>query len=85
MSVKRFYKDASGLSRIVANFISEGLGASQPGLVIATPAHASLIKMELQLYRATSSRSKPTAAFSSLTRTGRPYVVTATGQNTRVN
>jgi hypothetical protein len=35
----RFYKDAESLCRIVGNFLAEGLAASQPAVVIATPAH----------------------------------------------
>jgi hypothetical protein len=35
----RFYKDSESLCRIVGNFLGEGLAASQPAIVIATPAH----------------------------------------------
>ncbi len=35
----RFYEDAAALSRIVADFLLEGMRTGQPALVIATPVH----------------------------------------------
>lgn len=43
----RFYKDAAGLSRIVADFLVEGLAIDQPAVVIATPKHREAIRNEL--------------------------------------
>jgi DcmR-like sensory protein len=43
----RFYQDADGLSRIVSNFLAEGFGAHEPGVVIATPAHMAQIEGQL--------------------------------------
>jgi uncharacterized protein YaaQ len=44
----RFYEDAESLSRIVSAFLSEGLRASQPAIVIATPAHRAAIEKQLR-------------------------------------
>jgi MEDS: MEthanogen/methylotroph, DcmR Sensory domain len=44
----RFYKDPGGLSRIVADFIGDGLAAREPAIVIATPPHRSLIVQNLK-------------------------------------
>ena len=44
----RFYKDADGLSRIVADFIGDGLAAGEPAIVIATPRHRTQIVRNLQ-------------------------------------
>ena len=43
----QFYKDELSLAGTVANFLAEGVGDGQPGLVIATPAHAESITREL--------------------------------------
>jgi len=43
----RFYKDADGLCRIVANFLAEGVAANQPAIVIATPVHRAGIAAHL--------------------------------------
>ena len=43
----RFYKDAEGLSRIVADFLAEGFAVGQPAVVIATPKHRESIDMQL--------------------------------------
>jgi hypothetical protein len=43
----RFYKDSDSLSQIVARFVGEGLAATQPAIVIATPAHRDLIVKQL--------------------------------------
>jgi DcmR-like sensory protein len=43
----RFYKDAAGLSRIVADFLAEGLAVDQPAVVIATPKHREAIRTAL--------------------------------------
>src|SRR4029079_6150370 len=44
----RFYYDSVGLCQIVADFIAEGLNAGQPGVVVATPAHAARIESFLR-------------------------------------
>jgi hypothetical protein len=44
----RFYKDPDGLSRIVADFIGDGLAAGEPAIIIATPQHRALIVRNLQ-------------------------------------
>jgi len=44
----RFYENAEALSRIVAGFLAEGFNASQPGIVIATPAHRAAIEERLR-------------------------------------
>ena len=44
----RFYKDADSLSRIVANFVAQGLAEGAPGIVIATPAHRDAICRSLE-------------------------------------
>jgi hypothetical protein len=43
----RFYKDAEGLSHIVATFLAEGFVEGQPAIVVATPLHLSAIKTAL--------------------------------------
>ena len=43
----RFYRDAEGLCRIVADFLAEGFAADQPAIVIATPAHREGIEQQL--------------------------------------
>lgn len=40
----RFYKDADSLCAIVGTFLTEGLTASQPAVVIATPVHRRSIE-----------------------------------------
>jgi hypothetical protein len=44
----RFYKDADGLARIVADFIGDGLAGAEPGIVIATPEHRARIMRNLR-------------------------------------
>ena len=44
----RFYKDADSLSRIVAEFLADGLTCGQPAIVIATPAHIIAIEQRLR-------------------------------------
>lgn len=43
----RFYENDKSLSQIVARFLSEGLAAGNPGIVIATPAQRAAIVREL--------------------------------------
>lgn len=43
----RFYENAEALTRIVAEFIGEGLAHSTPGLVIATPEHVTALDLQL--------------------------------------
>jgi hypothetical protein len=43
----RFYKDAHSLCRIVGQFLTDGVQAAQPGIVIATPAHRAGIQQSL--------------------------------------
>lgn len=40
----RFYKDSDSLCAIVGTFLKEGFAASQPAVVIATPAHTEKIE-----------------------------------------
>ena len=44
----RFYDSTESLSRIVADFLNEGLRANQPGLVIATAEHRAGIEEALR-------------------------------------
>lgn len=44
----RFYRDPDGLSRMVADFIGDGLASGQPAIVIATPWHRSKIVQNLR-------------------------------------
>lgn len=44
----RFYKDADCLSRIVADFVGDGLAAGEPAVVIATPEHRAVIVRNLR-------------------------------------
>jgi hypothetical protein len=44
----RFYDSAGSLCKIVADFLSEGLRANQPALVIATPEHRAGIEAALR-------------------------------------
>jgi hypothetical protein len=43
----QFYKDEASLAGTVARFLAEGIAAAEPGLVIATAAHADIILREL--------------------------------------
>jgi hypothetical protein len=43
----RFYENDKSLSRIVAQFLSDGLAAGEPGIVIATSAQRAAIMREL--------------------------------------
>jgi hypothetical protein len=43
----RFYDNDKSLAQIVAEFLSDGLAAGNPGIVIATPAHRGAILKEL--------------------------------------
>jgi hypothetical protein len=40
----RFYESPDALSRIVTDFLAEGLGLGLPAIVIATPAHGELFE-----------------------------------------
>jgi len=44
----RFYDSTDSLSRVVADFLGEGLRAGQPALVIAIPAHCAGIEAALR-------------------------------------
>jgi MEDS: MEthanogen/methylotroph, DcmR Sensory domain len=44
----RFYKDRDCLSRMVADFIGDGLASGEPAIVIATPEHRALIVRDLR-------------------------------------
>ena len=44
----QFYGDEAELSRVVATFLSEGLVAGQPAIVIATPTHRIAIEHALE-------------------------------------
>jgi hypothetical protein len=43
----RFYESAAALSRIVAEFLGEGISQGCPALVVATPDHRAAIESEL--------------------------------------
>ena len=43
----RFYENDKSLAHIVANFLTEGLAAGNPGIVIATPAQRGAVLKEL--------------------------------------
>jgi hypothetical protein len=43
----RFYENDKSLARIVAQFLSDGLAAGNPGIVVATPVHRGAILKEL--------------------------------------
>ncbi|OLC46596.1 MAG: hypothetical protein AUH43_13545 [Acidobacteria bacterium 13_1_40CM_65_14] len=43
----RFYENDKSLAQIVAQFLSDGLAAGNPGIVVATPAHRAAILREL--------------------------------------
>jgi hypothetical protein len=43
----RFYENDKSLAKIVARFLSEGIAAGNPGIVVATPAHRGAILKEL--------------------------------------
>jgi hypothetical protein len=43
----RFYDNDKSLAQIVAQFLSDGLAAGNPGIVVATPAHRGTILKEL--------------------------------------
>jgi hypothetical protein len=43
----RFYKDSDSLTRIVANFLAEGIAEESPAVVIGTPNHCTLIQRHL--------------------------------------
>jgi hypothetical protein len=43
----RFYRDSLSLCRIVADFLSDGLVAGEPAIVIATPEHAQGLSASL--------------------------------------
>jgi hypothetical protein len=43
----RFYDNDKSLAQIAAQFLSEGLAAGNPGIVVATPAHRAAILREL--------------------------------------
>ena len=44
----RFYESADALARIVAEFVGDGLVSSQPGVIIAVPAHRDAVLAELR-------------------------------------
>jgi hypothetical protein len=56
----RFYQDDPSLCRIVSAFIGDGLAASQPAIVIATPAHRAGILDELRSLSFDSARLEST-------------------------
>ena len=43
----RFYDSDNSLAQIVAQFLSDGIAAGNPGIVVATPAHRGAILKEL--------------------------------------
>jgi hypothetical protein len=43
----RFYESPDALSRIVADFIADGLAQSLPGVLIASPEHLALVEAQL--------------------------------------
>jgi len=43
----RFYENDKSLAQIVAQFLSDGLAAGNPGIVVATPTHRGAILKEL--------------------------------------
>jgi DcmR-like sensory protein len=43
----RFYEDDASLCRMAAGFLSEGLAAESPAIVVATPTHRAGIEQEL--------------------------------------
>ena len=43
----RFYENDKSLAKIVAQFLSDGFAAGNPGIVVATPAHRGAILKEL--------------------------------------
>jgi hypothetical protein len=43
----RFYENDKSLTQIVAQFLSDGLAAGNPGIVVATPTHRGAILKEL--------------------------------------
>jgi hypothetical protein len=45
----RFFENDESLCRIVAEFVSEGLRAGQPALIVATPEHRTGIMEELRV------------------------------------
>lgn len=52
----RFYQDSQSLARIVSAFISEGLFAGSPALVIATPEHRVAVEASLKAVNVEVSR-----------------------------
>jgi hypothetical protein len=44
----QFYEDEASLTRIVAEFLAEGMAVGDPAVVIATPEHLALIETTLQ-------------------------------------
>ena len=43
----RFYEDSASLARMVAGFVSEGIVAANPAVIIATPGHRDAILQQL--------------------------------------
>jgi hypothetical protein len=43
----RFYENVKSLAKIVAAFLSEGLAAGEPGIVVGTPSHRAAVLREL--------------------------------------
>src|SRR5687767_10068408 len=43
----RFYDNDKSLAQIVAQFLSDGLAAGHPAIIVATPAHRAAILKEL--------------------------------------
>jgi hypothetical protein len=65
----RFYNNDKSLAQIVAQFLSEGLAAGNPAIVVATPAHRGTILKSSPPHRSTSSGcSVRTISYSSMPR-----------------
>ena len=45
----RFYETPDALSKIVADFIADGLTTGLPAIIIATPEHTALIEAQVQV------------------------------------
>jgi MEDS: MEthanogen/methylotroph, DcmR Sensory domain len=56
----QFYKDAASLSDKVATFLADGLKSSQPGLIVATGAHAAAISRSLEAIGVDVSEARKT-------------------------
>ena len=54
----QFYENDHSLTTIVAKFLAEGFGQSQPGVVIATPEHCAAIEESLATHHLDVRRMK---------------------------